>query len=510
MKKIILIINTLLLFAAIATAQNNRAVQVSDIEFIHSDEYISIEFTLKAGEKATKSNYNLIITPTIQNGGYKKQLSAIVIQGRRAQIADSRYELANGQRIYEQEPDYMKPGESLKYKSVIPYESWMRGGDLVFNGLSVDCCSSKETTSGLIASNILDAKPTFDFQVVEEPILVPRSSTREYIASNTGYDTSRQGNVSSVGRDNNHYGTQAGQQGQVGQQGQTAGQHGQTAGTANDRRTGAAGTTGSSNNNYYGTQAGQQGQVGQQGQTAGQHDDYRMNANASTGERLSVRYPFIEPVSSFESVGQTSDRDLFDYNMPLNLGKGLTASNQNKIDNFLNQAREGSISVYFRQGKYDIDRFYLDNNTNLVELVSVVRTLSTSNDSRIIRIVIAGFASPEGSLALNDRLAWDRAVAVKSFLVANSDVDPKIINIYNGSVDWIGLREMVADSDMFRKHSIIDIIDNTPIWDATRKVGRHGELMRLDDGSQYRFMLREFFPRLRQAAYIKVYFENKF
>jgi hypothetical protein len=76
-------------------------------------------------------------------------------------------------------------------------------------------------------------------------------------------------------------------------------------------------------------------------------------------------------------------------------------------------------------------------------------------------------------------------------------------------VDWYALRRMVAESDMPEKGKVLDIIDNTPIWDAGRNVGRHGELMRLSGGEPYRYMLRNFFPNLRNAAYIRAYYENK-
>lgn len=229
----------------------------------------------------------------------------------------------------------------------------------------------------------------------------------------------------------------------------------------------------------------------------------------TVAEKLAQQYSFVVPVAEFEKAREQPSGTLFDYNMPLNMGKGLTAPRQNEVEQFINMTREGSLSVYFRQGSRVIDRGFSGNNQALVELISAIRAISASGDSKIVRIVVAGFASPEGSLALNDRLAWDRAVALKTFLTANSDVLPSQVQIYNGSVDWTGLRHLVAQSDMYDKYRIIDIIDNMPIWDSRANRGRHGELMRLSGGESYRILLREFFPQLRQAAYIKVYYENK-
>ena len=214
----------------------------------------------------------------------------------------------------------------------------------------------------------------------------------------------------------------------------------------------------------------------------------------SMGDQLAKKHSFVVPVSEFEKARELSHSQ---------------GGQQNEIENFINETREGSVSIYFRQGRYDIDRSLGNNNANLTELVSSVRTLTASIDSKVSRIVIAGFASPEGSLSLNNKLALDRAVAVKNFLLQNVNINPEVIQIYNGSVDWTGLRELVAQSNMYQKNQIIDIINNVPVLDSYGNTGRHSALMRLDRGEPYRYMLREFFPRLRQAAYIKVYYENK-
>jgi hypothetical protein len=123
--------------------------------------------------------------------------------------------------------------------------------------------------------------------------------------------------------------------------------------------------------------------------------------------------------------------------------------------------------------------------------------------------VIAGFASPEGDVSLNERLAQDRAEAVKKFLTDNSEVDPTLISIYNGGADWAGLRELVEKSDLAQKQRIVEIIDTVPVWDSARNIGRIGDLMNLNVGEPYRQMLADIFPELRQAAYIKVYYKNK-
>ena len=403
MKKILLVIFSALLAIAVYGQNDSRqkSVAVSHIELERIDNNAVLTFSLYAGEKVTKKNYNLIITPVLSNGKDSIQLSSIVVQGKRAKVNAKRHRSDDRRAAVDQYKFVTQNGGVAAYNVTFPYKEWMRGSNLYLNGINVGCCSATEASIGLIAENVFWFEP--EMKIIEVPVV----------------------------------------------------------------------------------------------------------ANVLTaGDMLSQKNTFIVPLAVFEEARRQPEGN-FDYNMPLNMGKGLTASRQKEVERFINKTRDGSLSIHFHQGKHNIDRSLRDNNQSLVELVSTVHALLTANDSRITRVVITGLVSPEGSLEFNDRLAWDRAVAVKNFLCTNTGIDPGVIHIYNGSVDWFGLRQLVAQSNMHQKSRIIDIIDNVPIWDSRRGVGRHSELMSLDGGEPYRYMYREFFPLLRQAAFIKIYYENE-
>ena len=171
-------------------------------------------------------------------------------------------------------------------------------------------------------------------------------------------------------------------------------------------------------------------------------------------------------------------------------------------------SRDG-VTVYFHQAKHNIDRDYRRNNESLINILSVVRELEESGDSEVERIVIAGFASPEGTYNFNLGLSERRAEAVRKFIYDNSFLRTDKLSIYVGGEDWEGLRAMVAASDMYEKYAVLNIIDSAPLWDSWEGRGREGELMRLYDGQPYRYMYKNFFPELRNAAYITVYYKNK-
>jgi len=351
MKGILITILSILTGVYVFAQISPQAVMVKDIELKNIDDSLSVRFTFFAGEKATKSNYNLVALPILYNKTDSIGLPLIVIQGKKARIAEERYSLATG-KTADTYSLLLENGESVAYKATVPFQPWMNGANLTLNGLSVGCCSSSEVSLGDIAEHILIKDET---------------------------------------------------------------------------------------------------------------------------EPVSEEIPFVAPVTTYK--GDTSSLD-------------------------------GALTIYFRQGKKMIDYEFKDNQRTLVKLISAIRTIQESNNSRIAHIIIAGFASPEGSIAFNEKLAGDRAIALKQLLLEYTSLRQDQIQIHNGSVDWSGLRELVSESDMFEKHQILNIIDNTPIWDSQQQRGRLNKLMNFNGGEPYQYMLNTFFPLLRNATYVKVYYES--
>lgn len=171
--------------------------------------------------------------------------------------------------------------------------------------------------------------------------------------------------------------------------------------------------------------------------------------------------------------------------------------------------RENSLVVYFRLAKYNIVGDYMDNEQTLRNLVTTINMILNAHDSEVKHIVVAGFSSPEGSFEQNSRLAFERAVSVKEHIMKETGVEDARVKIYNGSADWRGLRAMVSRSQLPEKQKVIEIIDNAPVVSAGGQEGRLVQLRKLDGGRTYNYLLNEYFPYLRNGAFIKVYYKNK-
>lgn len=446
MKKLVLYIvllaaSSLTLSAARSYQDGGKNVNVTGTEVVRTDNNtISLAFRLEVGSEVTAKNRSLIIRPVLQSSGGKSELPPIIIRGQRAKAAAENQAMsalgidAGGHYL-------TSNGSSVDYSASIPWQEWMRGSQLVFNGLNTGNDKVTEVNIGMVADNLLTGPSRI-------PIDYPVATVPE---------------------------TQiAGAQGSVPQD---------------------------------------QGMVVQRSMQSSSYNDfpsYQYYTAATVGDELAARFTFVEPVARYNLARSTSDTDaVFDYNMPLRFGTSMPQETD-EIERFIEMTREGAIRVEFDRGSCTVDRSMGENYKMLVDLISSIRVLLNANppDTRVAQVVVVGFSAPEGTDE-KETLAMERAEATRDFLTANSNVDPALISVYNGSVDWATLRVLVADSGMAEKYKVLDIIDNVPVWGSTQDKGRMTYLMELGDGSAFNYMRDNFFPLLRQTgAYVKVYYEN--
>lgn len=199
-------------------------------------------------------------------------------------------------------------------------------------------------------------------------------------------------------------------------------------------------------------------------------------------DTLSISFPFVANVSEYDEANPFRIYD---------------------------DERDNALIVYYGQGSSTINPNYRGNKQILINLTVVVSMIAENSSSDIEKIVIGGFASPEGGSEINRRLARERAEAVMDHIIETTGVPESQFIVVNGEVDWQGLRYMVSKTNILERDEIIRIIDEVPVWDTATQRGRLGELMRLNNGVTYRYLMSEFFPLMRNGAFIKVYYSNK-
>lgn len=162
------------------------------------------------------------------------------------------------------------------------------------------------------------------------------------------------------------------------------------------------------------------------------------------------------------------------------------------------RTRSGKAHLDFKLGRSNIVPSYGKNPSELRTIDKMFDEIINSADATIMALYIEGYASPEGSYYVNERLARERAVAFKEYILNNFRISIPSNQVVVSSVaeDWDGLRSEVNKSNLANKGEVLSIIDNTP--DISQRKGR---LQLLAGGSIYRVMLQEIYPQLRRAEY---------
>lgn len=173
-------------------------------------------------------------------------------------------------------------------------------------------------------------------------------------------------------------------------------------------------------------------------------------------------------------------------------------------DNLVNERENGSSTLHFKVGSHAIDREMPGNREVMEAILKAFDLIEADPNATLRKVMVAGYASPEGSLAFNTRLAQKRAESVRDFILANMKKgDASVFELYNGREDWDRLRDRVASSFMAERDQVLAIIDAYTMEEEIRKT----RLKQLNAGVPYRYMLENFYPELRNAGYVQVYYE---
>lgn len=149
----------------------------------------------------------------------------------------------------------------------------------------------------------------------------------------------------------------------------------------------------------------------------------------------------------------------------------------------------------FVVNKTDIRPDYMNNPRELAKIDAIVNDLKADPNITIKQINIAGFASPEGSLANNKRLSEGRAKALQAYLNSQHELPKSIYQTEFGGENWDGLIAALDTVQFDHKDEVLAIVGK-----YTVEAGRKKQLMNLRAGQPYRYMLRNVYPALRVAV----------
>ncbi|MDR1500539.1 MAG: DUF3868 domain-containing protein [Tannerellaceae bacterium] len=170
------------------------------------------------------------------------------------------------------------------------------------------------------------------------------------------------------------------------------------------------------------------------------------------------------------------------------------------------KARSESNDVFldFQVAQMEINPSFGNNPRELAKIEAIIRDLRSDANLQVTGVTITGFASPEGNVMTNNRLAQGRAEALKNYLSRRSAIPTHLYRIGAGGEDWNSLAMMVQNSYIEPKGAILSIIRT-----FTGEM-RKERLKTLGAGEVYQRLLQEYYPRLRRVVSRIEYTVRKF
>ena len=142
---------------------------------------------------------------------------------------------------------------------------------------------------------------------------------------------------------------------------------------------------------------------------------------------------------------------------------------------------------------------YTYGNHNIRSAYEELLAPSRNPEFEVVKVIVAGCASPDGLWAYNVALSENRTKNTVQYLKALRMLPADLIQGEFRYEDWNMLYEMVQQSDLDHKDEVMEII-RTKTW-GERKIA----LKTLADGKVWERLEREFFPFMRGVELLVVY-----
>ncbi|MGL6179615.1 MAG: DUF3868 domain-containing protein [Tannerellaceae bacterium] len=154
------------------------------------------------------------------------------------------------------------------------------------------------------------------------------------------------------------------------------------------------------------------------------------------------------------------------------------------------------IFVDFKVNRSNLEADYLNNAIEMAKITELITRVQQESELKINSILITGFASPEGSVALNRKLSIARAQAFVNYLKVELNLPESLFKVDAKDENWDGVLAFVQSSDLDSKTEILAILRDEALSVDQRKQA----IMQVDNGRFYAYMLKEWYPHLRKVT----------
>lgn len=175
---------------------------------------------------------------------------------------------------------------------------------------------------------------------------------------------------------------------------------------------------------------------------------------------------------------------------------------------------KAALFVYFPMSKSEILPDWRDNKQTLDRIMDVTEKMMANNEAKICKIQIVGLASWDGYQSFNERVAKERAYALKKYIQERLPIGDDMFDLAYGGENWADFRDQLQeDVDRLsgdakqaalvnQLQQVLNIIDTEP------NLGRREQKIRkLRGGRTYEYLKEHYIADQRNVGYLRVYYD---
>ena len=136
------------------------------------------------------------------------------------------------------------------------------------------------------------------------------------------------------------------------------------------------------------------------------------------------------------------------------------------------------------------------NKTVLEEILTDLGDELTIPGTTVASIHVTGYGAPIGDLRQNELRCTARAYELKRYLQSGKKVIANQVNVSWVTEDWDSITTLIDNSELRFRNAALDVIRNVDVVS-----GREAQLQMLGNGSLYKDLQNEVFPRVCRLTY---------
>lgn len=161
------------------------------------------------------------------------------------------------------------------------------------------------------------------------------------------------------------------------------------------------------------------------------------------------------------------------------------------------------VFFYFDVDVKTLDSAFIRNDHTMRIMDRMLRDTAL----QVTSIEVTGYASFDGTVRYNERLAGSRAQMIKEYLQRTYGLDDSLFVLTNAGEQWDEMEMRIFTMDFKGREEVLFIIETEPNFDRRERM-----IKKLHDGETYRYMRDELKPIMRKLGKVTVYcnaIENK-